>query len=55
MNRAQDEKCLWTWIWTKDGANEIVPEEPEPEPVEPETVEVERVPEPPPHSGTCHY
>ena len=41
MNRTQDEKCLWTWIWTKDGAkNETVPEEPEPETVEPE-------PEPP--------
>ena len=37
MNRAQDEKCLWTWIWTN---GETVPEEPEPEsepkPVEPE-------------------
>ena len=39
MNRAQDEKCLWTWIWTKDGAEiETVPEEPEPEP-EPEKPE----------------
>ena len=46
MNRTQDEKCLWTWIWTKDGAkNETVPEEPEPETVEPEPKTVEPEPE----------
>ena len=34
MNRTQDEKCLWTWIWTKDGA-ENEAEEPEPEELKP--------------------
>ena len=52
MNRAQDEKCLWTWIWT----SETVPEEPEPEPepeTEPESVEPEKPePDPPTHRRT---
>ena len=50
MNRTQDEKCLWTWIWTKDGADiETVPEEPGPEP---ETEKPEPEPSPKANRGS---